>query len=271
MVEQAFYLWTKYISKAFSIVFSSPEDWNPEIWEMVKTLNATMTLIGTAFLGLFFYIGIVKNCMDYRQLKEPGYWIKPLLKLAITNFVMTFSMEIMMGVFKICQGLMHKVSGVGTMSYTVDVPTAIKAAFDEVSFFQNVVIGVIGLLLLLFCTVLSVALLVVVWGRFLRLYLYNATAPIFISFGAGEATQSAAITFVKSWISVCLQGVIIVFALVIYTKLITNDNSEAVTLVESGAVYSGVLTFIADFTIGAIVTLGICKGADQIISKMTGY
>lgn len=56
-----------------------------------------------------------------------------------------------------------------------------------------------------------------VYGRFFKLYLYTAIAPIPLSSIAGEPTQNVAKSFIKSYTAVCLEGAIIVLACIIFS------------------------------------------------------
>lgn len=49
-----------------------------------------------------------------------------------------------------------------------------------------------------------------VYGRFFRSYLYTAIAPVPLAAFAGELSQSVGISFMKSYAAVCLEGAIIV-------------------------------------------------------------
>jgi len=270
-IEEAVGVWSDAVADAYDIIFSNPSDWNNGIWNIVTGLNATLTIVGSSLLACVFIIGMLKQTTDLKQLAQPSYWFEPLIKLALANLFLVNSLSLLMYIFSVVQGIMHKIGNVGSGRYDISVPSAVSEALEEVSFFKDMSLGVIGLLLQLLCLVLGVLLMVLVWGRFLRIYLYTATAPVFIAFGGGEATFSVAITFIKSWLAECFKGMIILLALIIYSALIESDNSKAIDLIEAGAVYSGILEYTKDFAIGALVTIGLCKEADSIVTKMTGY
>lgn len=270
-MEQAVANWQDTLIEAYTMLFSNPEDWNADVWHIVKSLNSSMVLVGSVLLGLMFMIGICKQMTDFKQLRQLEFWVGPFLRLVIANFVMVKSLDLMMKIFAVCQALLSKVGRIGSVSYNISVPDAVSKAIDDTSFWVSPLIGLLGLLMLVMCLILSISLLTMVWGRFLRMYLYTAVAPVFIAIGGGEATQNAAATFIKSWVSVCLQGVIMMLALVIYTKLITTDSSQAVQLIESGETLAGIMRYARDFSVGAFVTILLCKSADQIINKMIGW
>ena len=56
-----------------------------------------------------------------------------------------------------------------------------------------------------------------VYGRFFKLYIYTAIAPIPLATFAGQPTQNVGKSFVKSYTAVCLEGAIIVLACVIFS------------------------------------------------------
>ena len=51
-----------------------------------------------------------------------------------------------------------------------------------------------------------------VYGRFFKIYLYTALAPIPLSTFAGEPSQQIGKSFIKSFCAVCLEGAIIILA-----------------------------------------------------------
>ena len=77
-----------------------------------------------------------------------------------------------------------------------------------------------------------------VYGRFFKLYLYTAIAPVPLSTFAGEPTQNVGKSFIKSYAAVCLEGAIIVLACIIFSLFAAappaiDPNAAAVTQVWS--------------------------------------
>ena len=87
-----------------------------------------------------------------------------------------------------------------------------------------------------------------VYGRFFKLYLYTAIAPVPLSAFAGEPSQSVGKSFIKSYAAVCLEGAIIVLGCIIFSLFaasppVVNPDAAAVTMVWS---YVGELVFNMD-------------------------
>ena len=99
---------------------------------------------------------------------------------------------------------------------------------------------------------------------FFRLYMYTALAPLPLASFAGESTQSVGISFIKSYVGVCLEGAVIVLACVIYAAFVstpTVSGGEATTMVWS---------YLTEIIFNMLVLVGLIKGSDRIIHEMMG-
>ena len=118
----------------------------------------------------------------------------------------------------------------------------------------------------LFVTVLSFIMIMSVYGRFFRLYLYTAIAPVPLSTFAGEPTQNVGKSFLKSYAAVCLEGAIIVLACIIFSVFassppVVDPEAAAVTMVWS---------YVAELIFNMLVLVGAVKMADRVVREMMG-
>ena len=125
----------------------------------------------------------------------------------------------------------------------------------------NVLVTILGSL---FITVLSFVMILTVYGRFFRLYMYTALAPLPLAAFAGESTQSVGISFLKSYVGVCLEGAVIVLACVIYSAFVSTPT------VTSGEATTIVWSYLAETVFNMLVLVGLIKGSDRIIHEMMG-
>ena len=108
-----------------------------------------------------------------------------------------------------------KTAGFGSTEDTV-LPDEIIKAVEDCGFFESIPLWAVTLIGGLFITVLSFIMIMSVYGRFFRLYLYTAIAPIPLSSFAGEPSQNIGRSFLKSYAAVCLEGAIVVLACIIF-------------------------------------------------------
>ena len=115
----------------------------------------------------------------------------------------------------------------------------------------------------LFITIMSFIIILMVYGRFFKLYIYTAISPIPLATFAGEPTQSIGISFLKSYAAVCLEGAIIVLACIIFSAFaasppVVNEDAAAATMVWA---YVGELAF------NMLVLVGAIKMSDRVVKE----
>lgn len=174
----------------------------------------------------------------------------------------------MNALFSIAQGLVSTImsaAGFGA-SQTLLLPSEIITAVEDCGFFESIPLWAVTLIGGLLITVLSFVMIMTVYGRFFKLYLYTAIAPVPLSAFAGEPTQSFGISFIKSYAAVCLEGAIIVLGCIIFslfaaTPPVVDPNAAAVSMVWS---YVGELVF------NMLILVGTVKMADRVVREMMG-
>ena len=105
-----------------------------------------------------------------------------------------------------------------------------------------------------------------VYGRFFRLFLYTAIAPIPLSSFAGEPSQNIGRSFLKSYAAVCLEGAIVVLACIIFSLFaasppVVDPDAAAVTMVWS---------YIGELIFNMLVLVGAVKMSDRVVREMMG-
>ena len=152
-------------------------------------------------------------------MKKPEHALKLFIRFALAKGVVTYGLELMMALFRIVQGMVSTImdaAGFGSAQETV-LPQEIITAVEDCGFFESIPLWAVTLIGGLFITVLSFIMIMSVYGRFFRLYLYTAIAPVPLSTFAGEPTQNVGKSFLKSYAAVCLEGAIIVLACIIFS------------------------------------------------------
>ena len=190
-LENALDTWNNKLAEIWQLITQSPETFKGgTIWQVILKINGAVQAIALALLVLFFVVGVIKTCGSFTEVKKPEHALKLFVRFAIAKGVVTYGLELMLSIFKIVQGLMSTImttSGIGGATKTV-LPDAIVKAIDSCGFFESIPLWAVTLIGGLFVTVLSFIMILTVYGRFFKLYLYTAIAPIPLSTFAGEPT-----------------------------------------------------------------------------------
>ena len=268
-LENALNTWNEKLAEIWQLITMSPQDFKGgSIWNVMLGVHGAVKAIGIALLVLFFVMGVMKTCGSFAEVKRPEQALKLFIRFAIAKGVVTYGLELMMALFQIVQGVISTIMGAAGFSVPQDtiLPSEIITAVEECGFFESIPLWAVTLIGSLFITVLSFVMIMTVYGRFFRMYLYTAIAPVPLATFAGEPSQSVGISFIKSYAAVCLEGAIIVLACIIFavfaaTPPVVDTDAAAVSMVWS---YVGELIF------NMLVLVGAVKMSDRVVREMMG-
>lgn len=268
-LQNALDTWNSKLAEIWQILTQSPETFKGGgIWRVIVQIHGALQAIGYALLVLFFVVGVVKTCGSFTEVKRPEHALKIFIRFAIAKGVVTYGLELMMALFNIIQGVTSTImqtAGFGSTEDTV-LPDEIIEAVEDCGFFESIPLWAVTLIGGLFITVLSFIMIMSVYGRFFRLYLYTAIAPIPLSSFAGEPSQNIGRSFLKSYAAACLEGAIVVLACIIFSLFassppVVDPDAAAVTMVWS---------YIGELIFNMLVLVGAVKMSDRVVREMMG-
>lgn len=268
-LQNALDTWNSKLAEIWQILTQSPETFKGGgIWQVIVQIHGALQAIGYALLVLFFVVGVVKTCGSFTEVKRPEHALKIFIRFAIAKGVVTYGLELMMALFNIIQGVTSTImqtAGFGSTEDTV-LPDEIIEAVEECGFFESIPLWAVTLIGGLFITVLSFIMIMSVYGRFFRLFLYTAIAPIPLSSFAGEPSQNIGRSFLKSYAAVCMEGAIVVLACIIFSLFaasppVVDPDAAAVTMVWS---------YIGELIFNMLVLVGAVKMSDRVVREMMG-
>ena len=268
-LQNALDTWNSKLSEIWQLLTTSPQDFKGgSIWNVMVTINGAVQAIGLALLVLFFVVGVVRTCGSFTEVKKPEHALKLFIRFAIAKGVITYGLELMLALFNIVQGTISTImtsAGFGTPNQTT-LPSEMITTIEECGFFESIPLWAVTLIGGLFITVLSFIMIMTVYGRFFKLYMYTALAPIPLSTFAGEPSQNVGKSFIKSYCAVLLEGAVIVLACIIFslfasTPPVVDANVAAVTQVWA---------YIGELVFNMLVLVGAVKMSDRIIREMMG-
>ena len=268
-LENALETWNSKLSEIWQFLTTSPQQFKGgSIWSVMVNINGAVQAIGLALLVLFFVVGVVRTCGSFTDVKKPEHALKLFIRFAIAKGVITYGLELMLALFNIVQGTISTImtsAGFGTPNQTT-LPAEMVTTIESCGFFESIPLWAVTLIGGLFITVLSFIMIMTVYGRFFKLYMYTALAPIPLSTFAGEPSQNVGKSFIKSYCAVLLEGAVIVLACIIFslfasTPPVVNPDAAAVTQVWA---------YIGELVFNMLVLVGAVKMSDRIIREMMG-
>lgn len=268
-LQRALETWNEKFAEIWQLLTQSPENFKGgAIWNVIVDIHGALQAIGYALLVLFFVVGVVKTCGSFADVKKPEHALKLFIRFAIAKIVITHGLELLLKLVAIAQGVISNImsaSGFAAGSSTM-LPQGIIDAIEDCGFWESIPLWAVTLIGGLFITILSFIMIMSVYGRFFKIYMYAAIAPVPMATFAGEPTQNVGKTFIKSFCAVLLEGAIIVLACVIFSVFassppVVDGSASAVTQV---------WTYVGELIFNMLVLTGSVKMADKIVREMMG-
>lgn len=267
-IENALETWSEKLAEIWELITQSPETFKGgAIWSVITSIHGTLQAIGYGLLVLFFVIGVMRTCGSFAELKRPEQALKLFFRFVICKALITYGLELMLALLSIIQGTISSIMSAAGCSapQAVTLPAEMVTAIEDCGFFESIPLWAITLIGGLFVWVISFVMILSVYGRFFRLYMYTAIAPIPLAAYAGEPTQSIGTSFLKSYCAVCLEGAIIVLACIIFSVF-----AQSPPAVESGAPATMVWNYIAEVVFNMLILSGTVKMSDRVVREMMG-
>ena len=268
-LENALDTWNDKLSEIWQLITQTPESFKGgTIWTVIVNIHGALQAIGLALLVLFFVVGVVKTSGSFTEVKKPEHILKLFVRFALAKGVVTYGLDLMMALLDITQGIIETImtsSGFGTASRTI-LPSEIVEAVEDCGFFESIPLWAVTLIGGLIVTILSFIMIMTVYGRFFKLFMYTAIAPIPLSTFAGEPSQSVGKSFMKSYCAVCLEGAVIVLACIIFSLFAASPPS----IDTDAAAVTMVWSYIGELVFNMLVLVGTVKMSERIIREMMG-
>ena len=260
--------WNEKLKQIFDILTTSPQDFaGGAVYEVIKTLNGAMQSIGLSLLVIFMLVGVIKKSTSFEDMKRPEQILKLFLRFVIGKVVITYGMPLMVEIFSVSLGIIGKLN-VPQLN-NISVAQELITAAQDLGFFDNLLLSILAFIGSGAMTVISLLIILTVFGRLFKIYMYMAISPIPLSTFAGEATKAVGASFLKSFVGVCLEGALILLACIVYSAYISSAGSDILLPADSSA-FNKLYSYIISTVLNMLILLFTIKACDRIVREMMG-
>ena len=253
-LNSALQTWSDKLAEIWTLLTQSPENFKGgAIWSVMTNINGGLKAIGYGLLVLFFAAGLVKTCGSFTDMKKPEHVVKAFIRFALAQ-----------GAVIVTNIMSH--SGMAGGNVT-ELPSEIVDKIEAVGMLESIPLWIVTLLGSLLITVLSFVMILTVYGRMFKLYMYTAIAPIPLATFAGEPTQSVGKNFIRSYAGVCLEGAIIALACIIFSVFAASPPAIGDTSLSAVTI---VWNYVGELVFNLLVLVGAVKASDRIVKEIMG-
>ena len=266
---RALNVWNEKLAEIWTLVTQSPQSFKGgTIWNVIMNIHGAMQAVAYALLVLFFVVGVMKTCGSFAEFKRPEIALKLFIRFVLAKAVIAHGLELMLSFLSIVQGIIGNIMSSAGLGGTQDavLPQEIITAIEDCGFFDSIPLWAITLLGGLIIWVLSFVMILSVYGRFFKLYMYTAIAPVPLSTFAGQPTQSIGKSFLRGYAGVCREGAVIVLACIIFSVFASSPP----TIDTDAAAATMVWGYVGELIFNMLILVGAIKMSDRVVKDIMG-
>lgn len=221
-------------------VGKTPMGWNGDVFAFIKSINDSVIIpIAGLIITAVLCIELINMVMQKNNMHDTDTFefFKYIIKMWITVWLVSHAFEFSMAVFDVAQHMVNKAAGVINTSATVsgDQIVAMMDTLKEKGLGELVMILFETSLIKVAIQVISVVIMLVVYGRMFEIYVYSSVSAIpFATMGNKEWGQIGT-NYIKGLFALGLQGLFLMVCLGIYAVLvktikITDIHTSTMTI-----------------------------------------
>ena len=221
-------------------VGKTPMGWNGQVFSFIKSINDSVSIpIAGPIITAVLCIELINMVMQKNNMHDTDTFefFKYIIKMWIAVWLVSHAFEFSMAVFDVAQHMVNKAAGVINTSATVsgDQIVAMMDTLKEKGLGELVMILFETSLIKVAIQVISVVIMLVVYGRMFEIYVYSSVSAIpFATMGNKEWGQIGT-NYIKGLFALGLQGLFLMVCLGIYAVLvktikITDIHTSTMTI-----------------------------------------
>ncbi|HAP4096542.1 TPA: hypothetical protein IUU65_000886 [Enterococcus faecalis] len=221
-------------------VGKTPMGWNGQVFSFIKSINDSVVIpIAGLIITAVLCIELINMVMQKNNMHDTDSFefFKYIIKMWIAVWLVSHAFTFSMAVFDVAQHMVNKAAGVINTSAVIsgDQIVAMVDSLKDKGLGELVMILFETSLIKVAIEVISIVIMLVVYGRMFEIYVYSSVSAIpFATMGNKEWGQIGT-NYIKGLFAIGLQGLFLMVCLGIYAVLvktikITDIHTSTMTI-----------------------------------------
>ena len=231
-------------------VGQTPQGWNANIFNMIRNLSETVIMpiagIIITYVLVVELISMVLEKNAFHDNVDTFMFFKYFFKAWVAIFIVAHTFDITMAVFDMAQAVINNAAGVIGGNTAIDINAAIAAMNLESYEIPELLLLMIETFLVRFCLkIMSVVIMVILYGRMIQIYLTCSIAPIPLATMMNKEWGQIGNNYLKGLFALAFQGFFLMVCVGIYAVLVNGMvvATNIHTAIFSVAAYTAILCF----------------------------
>lgn len=222
-----------WMSQLYDVLMLDPISYqNGTIWTTVSKIYDALMGPAVSILIIGFYIALIHDSGEFIKTRHFGSVGWTFILLYITASLLLGGKYILLLIFWCFKEILQTVTGPNGTNFLdlswVELPKQVKLATSGLGATKATLFFIVVLIFALVIMVCSFTIIMVVYGRLFNIYLHLAVAPLALACGAAGPFRSTFVSYLKSFVGVCLQGVVIVIVCMVFSAFANNFDFNTV-------------------------------------------
>ena len=206
----------------------TPQAWNSGVFSMIQNLSETVIVpIAGVILTFVMCYELIQLVTERNNLHDIDTWMffKWVFKTFCAVLIVTNTWNIVMGIFDVAQNVVNASAGVIIGDTSVDISSIISNLDAQIEalptgelfglWFQSIFVG-------LTMNILSICIMLVVYGRMIEVYLTTSVGPIPLATMTNRDWGTTGQNYLRSLFALGFQAFLIMVCVGIYSVLVQS-------------------------------------------------
>lgn len=215
-------------SEIASQVGKTPQSWNGSIFSMIKGLsdNVIVPIAGIIITMVLCY-ELITMLTERNNLHEVDTWMffKYFVKMWVAVYLVSNTFNIVMAVFDVGQSVVNNAAAYITGSTAINpdrMISAMNTAMESMGIPELMMLSIETALISLCMKLLSVLIMVILYGRMIEIYLYSSVAPIPFATMTNREWGQVGTNYFRGLLALGFQGFFMMVCVSIYAVLVAT-------------------------------------------------
>ena len=206
----------------------TPQAWNSGVFSMIQNLSETVIVpIAGVILTFVMCYELIQLVTERNNLHDLDTWIffKWVFKTFCAVLIVTNTWNIVMGIFDVAQNVVSASAGVIIGNTSMDISSVLSNLDAQIEamttgelfglWFQSIFVG-------LTMNILSICIMLVVYGRMIEVYLTTSVGPIPLATMTNQDWGTTGQNYLRSLFALGFQAFLIMVCVGIYSVLVQS-------------------------------------------------
>ena len=211
-------------------VGQTPQGWNGSVFSMIQGLsNNVIVPIAGIIITMVLCYELISMMTARNNLHEVDTWMffKYFVKMWVAVYLVSNTFNIVMAVFDIGQSVVSSAAGYITGRAAIDVSGMIatmETAMESMGIPELMMLSIETALVSLCMKLISILIMVILYGRMIEIYLYSSVAPIPFATMSNREWGQIGTNYFRGLFALAFQGFLMMVCVGIYAVLVASMN-----------------------------------------------